>query len=109
MTHDIAEFAVESIRRWWRQMGQAVYRHARQLLITADCGGSNGSRVRLWKVQLQRLADELGLQIRLACVTFPLGRASGTRSNIAHVQEGSFRETAIKIPGYRLWENRYYW
>ena len=80
VTHDTAEFAVESIRRWWRQMGQAVYRHARQLLITADCGGSNGSRVRLWKVQLQRLADEL--DFRSVCVTSPLGRASGTRSNI---------------------------
>ena len=71
VTHDTAEFAVESIRRWWRQMGQAVYRHARQLLITADCGGSNGSRVRLWKVQLQRLADELGLQISVC--HFPPG------------------------------------
>ena len=71
VTHDTAEFAVESIRRWWRQMGRAVYRHARQLLITADCGGSNGSRVRLWKVQLQRLADELGLQISVC--HFPPG------------------------------------
>lgn len=71
VTHDTAEFAVESIRRWWRQMGQAVYRQARQLLITADCGGSNGSRVRLWKVQLQRLADELGLQISVC--HFPPG------------------------------------
>lgn len=71
VTHDTAEFAVESIRRWWRQMGQAVYRHARHLLITADCGGSNGSRVRLWKVQLQRLADELGLQISVC--HFPPG------------------------------------
>ena len=52
-------------------MGQAVYRHARHLLITADCGGSNGSRVRLWKVQLQRLADELGLQISVC--HFPPG------------------------------------
>ncbi|MGH8569542.1 MAG: ISAzo13 family transposase [Gammaproteobacteria bacterium] len=71
VTHDTAEFAVESIRRWWRQMGQSVYRQARQLLITADCGGSNGSRVRLWKVQLQRLADELGLQISVC--HFPPG------------------------------------
>jgi Rhodopirellula transposase DDE domain len=77
MTHDTAEFAVESIRRWWRQMGQGVYRHARQWLITADCGGSNGSRARLWEVQLQRLADELGLQISVC--HFPPGTSKWTK------------------------------
>ena len=61
--HDTATFAVESIRRWWRLMGQPLYPEARQLLITADGGGSNGSRLRLWKVELQKLADELGLEI----------------------------------------------
>jgi hypothetical protein len=61
--HDTAEFAVESIRRWWREMGQVLYPKARRLLITADAGGSNGWRVRLWKLALQRLADELGLQL----------------------------------------------
>jgi len=61
--HDTAEFAVESIRRWWREMGQPLYPQSRRLLITADGGGSNGSRVRLWKVALQQLADELGLEI----------------------------------------------
>jgi hypothetical protein len=60
---DTAEFAVESIRRWWREMGQPLYPQSRRLLITADGGGSNGSRVRLWKVALQQLADELGLEI----------------------------------------------
>lgn len=50
--HDTAAFAVESIRRWWKSMGRAVYPEARRLLITADSGGSNGSRVRLWKVEL---------------------------------------------------------
>jgi hypothetical protein len=59
--HDTAEFAVESIRRWWREMGQPRYPTARRLLITADCGGSNGYRVRLWKVELQKLADDLRL------------------------------------------------
>jgi len=59
--HDTAEFAVESIRRWWNQMGKARYPEAEHLTITADCGGSNGNRVRLWKVALQRLADETGL------------------------------------------------
>ena len=61
--HDTATFAVESIRRWWRSMGKPVYRQAQRLLITADSGGSNGSRVRLWKLELQKLADETGLHI----------------------------------------------
>src|SRR5205085_1849852 len=58
-----AEFAVESIRRWWRSMGEQTYPQATRLLITADGGGSNGSRVRLWKMELQKLADETRLQI----------------------------------------------
>ena len=61
--HDTAAFAVESIRRWWQGMGQARYPGARQLLVNADGGGSNGSRVRLWKRELQRFADETGLAI----------------------------------------------
>jgi transposase len=59
--HDTAGFAVETIRRWWHGMGRALYPRAKRLLIVADGGGSNGSRVRLWKVELQKLADELGL------------------------------------------------
>jgi hypothetical protein len=61
--HDTAQFAVESIRRWWVQMGKACYPDARALLITADGGGSNSSRSRLWKVELQKLADEMRLAI----------------------------------------------
>jgi hypothetical protein len=61
--HDTASFAVNAIRRWWHGMGRARYPEARSLLITADCGGSNGARVRLWKRELQALADELGLTI----------------------------------------------
>lgn len=61
--HDTATFAVESIRRWWITMGRAVYPGADRLLITADGGGSNGARVRLWKIELQRFADETGLVI----------------------------------------------
>ena len=61
--HDTAAFAVQSIRRWWLSMGQPVYPRASRLLITADSGGSNGYRVRLWKLELQRLADELGVPI----------------------------------------------
>ena len=61
--HDTASFAVNAIRRWWQTMGRARYPEARSLLITADCGGSNGVRVRLWKRELQVLADELGFPI----------------------------------------------
>ncbi len=63
--HDTARFATEAIRRWWTKMGNPRYRRARELLITADGGGSNGSRCRLWKVALQDLATDLGLQIRV--------------------------------------------
>lgn len=69
--HDTAEFAVESIRRWWRKMGCPAYPKATQLLITADGGGSNGYRVRLWKVALQRLANDSGLSLRVC--HFPPG------------------------------------
>jgi transposase len=64
--HDTAAFAVESIRRWWQGLGRERYPDASRLLITADCGGSNGARVRLWKRQLQTLADETGLAITVA-------------------------------------------
>jgi transposase len=69
--HDTAEFAVESIRRWWNEVGQQQYPKAKRLLITADGGGSNGSRVRLWKWELQRFANETGLQITVS--HFPPG------------------------------------
>jgi hypothetical protein len=61
--HDTATFAVNTIRRWWKRMGRPLYRKARSLLIVADSGGSNGSRLRLWKWELQNLADETGLEI----------------------------------------------
>jgi Rhodopirellula transposase DDE domain len=61
--HDTASFAVNAIRRWWRTMGKKRHPKARRLMITADGGGSNGYRVRLWKVELQKLADELKLPI----------------------------------------------
>jgi hypothetical protein len=60
---DTGAFAVESIRRWWQKLGQARYPHATCLTITADCGGSNGPQVKLWKRELQRLANETGLKI----------------------------------------------
>ena len=65
--HDTAAFAVESIRRWWDELGRKRYAgKAKRLFITADCGGSNGARVRLWKVELQKLANETGLSITVA-------------------------------------------
>jgi hypothetical protein len=69
--HDTSEFAVASIRRWWQRMGSRAYRKAKELLITADSGGSNGSRTRLWKLRLQELADETGLAISVC--HFPPG------------------------------------
>ena len=69
--HDTASFAVNAIRRWWQQMGRRGYPHARSLVITADAGGSNGPRVRLWKWELQRLANRTGLAITVC--HFPPG------------------------------------
>ena len=69
--HDTASFAVETLRRWWRRMGCVSYPVARRLLITADGGGSTGSRNRLWKWELQRFADEMGL--RVSVCHFPPG------------------------------------
>jgi Rhodopirellula transposase DDE domain len=64
--HDTAAFAVESIRHWWQEVGSTRYPNPKRLLITADCGGSNGVRVRLWKRELQRLANQTGLAITIA-------------------------------------------
>jgi hypothetical protein len=71
MAHDTAEFAVEAIRHWWRTMGRPVYPEATRLLITADAGGSNGARLRLWKIELQKPADATGL--RIVVCHFPPG------------------------------------
>ena len=71
LDHDTAQFAVNSIRTWWKKMGRRRFPRARQLLITADGGGSNSHRSRLWKVSLQKLADELGL--KLVVCHFPPG------------------------------------
>jgi transposase len=71
ISHDTAEFAVATIRAWWQQMGKPLYKKATELYITADGGGSNGSRVRLWKTELQRLANALHLTIHVS--HFPPG------------------------------------
>ena len=78
--HDTAAFAVESIRRWWWSMGYALYPQATRLLITTDAGGSNGYRLRLWKVELQKLADETRLEIEVS--HFPPG--TGKWNKIEH-------------------------
>ena len=69
--HDTAQFAAESLRRWWQHMGSRVYPRAKELLVTADAGGSHGYRLRLWKVAVQELADAIGL--RISVCHFPPG------------------------------------
>jgi len=69
--HDTAAFAVATVQRWWEQMGRLTYPSATEVLITADSGGSNSSHIRLWKTELQRLADETGL--RISVCHFPPG------------------------------------
>lgn len=71
ISSDTAEFAVQSIRNWWYEMGKDTYSEASDIMITADCGGSNGNRVRLWKYELQKLANELGKNITVC--HFPSG------------------------------------
>ncbi len=71
ISSDTASFAVNSIRSWWYDMGKELYKDAKEILITADCGGSNGYRVRLWKVELQKLATELKMTIHVS--HFPPG------------------------------------
>jgi hypothetical protein len=77
ITSDTAEFAVQSIRCWRERMGEQRYPNARELTITADCGGSNGARVRLWKLELQKLADETGLVIHVH--HYPPGTSKGNK------------------------------
>jgi hypothetical protein len=70
-SHDTAEFAVESISRWWETVGKRTFPNATKLLITCDCGGSNGNRVKLWKFQLVQLAERIGIEIHIS--HFPPG------------------------------------
>ncbi len=77
VSHDTAEFAVGAIRRWWQKLGRPRYGRARRLLVTADSGGSNSSRSRLWKVELQKLADETGLIIEVC--HYPPGTSKWNR------------------------------
>jgi len=71
VSSDTSQFAVATIKKWWQKMGKPLYPNATEILITADCGGSNGYRVRLWKLELQKLADKLGIVIHVC--HFPPG------------------------------------
>ncbi len=93
--HDTADFAAETVRRWWRNMGQPQYPRATELLITADGGGSNGSRCRLWKVALQRLADELRLVISVC--HFPPGTSKWNK-----IEHRLFSQIAVNWRGRPL-------
>ena len=101
---DTAEFAVHSIRCWWYIMGKGAYPEARELLITADCGGSNGHRVRLWKVELQKMATEMEMEISVC--HFPPGTSKWNKiehkmfSYISKNWRGKpliARETVVKL------------
>ena len=91
---DTAQFAVASIQSWWEQLGSERYPDARSLVITADCGGSNGNRTRLWKTELQRLADETGLAITVC--HFPPG--TGKWNKIEHRLSASSATTGAASP-----------
>ena len=106
ISKDTAEFAVESIRKWWYKMGKPIYENTPALLITADCGGSNGYRVRLWKVELQKLADELKKEIYVC--HFPPGTSKWNKiehrmfCHISHNWRGRpliSRQTVVQLIG----------
>jgi len=96
ISHDTAEFAVESIRRWWRMDGRRRYGAAGRLLICADAGGSNSSRGRAWKVQLQALADEIGIAITVC--HYPPGTSKWNR-----VEHRLFSFISLTWKGQPLW------
>ena len=107
VAHDTAEFAGETIRRWWRHMGSPPYPRAQRLLITADGGGSNGSRSRLWKIELQKLADDIGL--RISVCHFPPGTSKWNKSEqrmFCHITENwrgrplVSREVVVNLIGH---------
>jgi hypothetical protein len=77
ISHDTAEFAVGAIRRWWRRLGRKSYGGAKRILVTADSGGSNGSRSRLWKLELQKLSDETGMVVEVC--HYPPGTSKWNR------------------------------
>jgi hypothetical protein len=98
-SHDTAEFAVESIRRWWKLDGRHRYRGAHRLLICADGGGSNSSRARAWKIHVQRLADEIGIPITVC--HYPPGTSKWNR-----VEHRVFSFISLTWKGQPLWSYR---
>ena len=97
--NDTSAFAAQSIRRWWESMGANAYPEAARLLITADSGGSNGARVRLWKVELQKLADETGLEISVLSPAARNQQAEQNRAPDVFVHPSELaRQTAGKSP-----------
>jgi hypothetical protein len=96
ISHDTAEFAVESIRRWWKIEGRRRYASAGRLLICADGGGSNSSRTRMWKVQLQELADEIGMPITVC--HYPPGTSKWNR-----IEHRLFSFISLTWKGQPLW------
>src|SRR5664279_5790433 len=98
-TADTSEFAVESIRRWWNQMGRDRFPDADRLLITADAGGSNGYRIRAWKVELAKLAEETGLRI-MVC-HYPPGTSKWNKLSLIHISEPT-RRTPISYAVFCL-------
>jgi hypothetical protein len=93
--HDTAEFAVESIRRWWDLMGKKRYHDSRKIMIAADGGGSNGFRVKLWKIELQKFADESGLDITV--FHFPPGMSKWNK-----IEHRMFSYITINLRGKPL-------
>jgi hypothetical protein len=83
---DTGEFSVASIRRWWYAVGAPRYPDARKILINADCGGSNGARLRLWKRELQVLANELRIEITVCHGTTPSRRGGQTDDVVIQAQ-----------------------
>ena len=96
MDHDTSAFAVQTIRTWWHSVGKQRYRDTRRLTITADGGGSNGSRVRLWKRELQHLAHELGIEISVH--HFPPGTSKWNKC-ARHLAPGSVAQVVADRHG----------
>ena len=107
--HDTAEIAVQTIRCWWRQMGSKAYPEARELLIMADGGGSNGSRTRLWKVALQRLADETSMAVSVC--HFPPGTSKWNKIEhrmFSYITKNWRGETVRKSRGHCELDRKYH-
>jgi hypothetical protein len=104
ISHDTAEFAVAAIRRWWENLGRERYAGAKRILVTADSGGSNSSRCRLWKVELQKWADETGLIVEVC--HYPPGTSKWNK--IEHRLFVTSRETGVECrwKRWKWWCNR---